>query len=222
MALTEHFDTLNFERIYDELEQLAVYEDGHFTYSGLIILPGIEVDVAEGGHIVVIGELKAIRKLSRALAQHREPSTFIGLARLLQLAHRLDCVCIGAHPFREENRLSHIAHELLRELDGLDLNGRDLYKYGLEMEQRVKELAEQLGLPIIAGSDTHHYEQYGSVVSEGEGSVRNVEELREMLRAGSLRYRIAEDYAAKVQRAEQQQKLVKQAGHYEAKVETVS
>lgn len=222
MALTEHFDTLQFERIYDELEQLADYENGHFTYKGLVILPGIEVDVAEGGHIIVIGELAVIRKLSRTLNQHREPSRFITLEQLLSTTRSLNCVCIGAHPFREENRLSHVAYELLRQLDGIDLNGRDLYKYGLDMERRLKILAQQLELPIIAGSDTHHYEQYGSVVSETEGTVRNTAELRQLLQTGSWCNRIAEDYAAKVQRAEQQQKLIKQAGDYQSKTEIVT
>ena len=214
MALTEHFNTLHFEDIYDQLEQLATYENGHFTYKGLIILPGIEVDVAEGGHIVVIGELIAIRRLSEHLEPHRDRSRFIGLAQLLKQAHSLHCVCIGAHPFREENPLSHIAHELLRELDAFDLNGRDLYKYGLDMEQRVQQLAQLLELPVVAGSDTHHYEQYGAIVSVGEGMVHNVEELRTMLQMRGLSYQIAEDYADRVQRAEQQQKLLKQAGHY--------
>lgn len=216
LALTEHFNTVNFDSIYDCLDEIAVYEAGHYRYKELMILPGIEVDVAEGAHIVVIGELAAVRMVSQALNPYRSGAAYIGLAQLLALCEELDCVAIGAHPFREENSLYQISGDLLRRLDALDLNGRDLYKYGLQMEKRVKQLAEQLELPVIAGSDTHHLAQYGCVYNTFTERVTSTAELRQALRSRSFHYTIAADLPAKVQLAGQEQKKIKQAGSYGA------
>lgn len=216
LALTEHFDTVNFEHIYHCLDELAVYENGHYRYRQLIILPGIEVDVAEGGHIIVIGEREAIRTINEKLRPHRTPGHFIQLEQLLELCDKLACVRIGAHPFRKENSLHKLDARLLRRLDALDLNGRDLYKYGRAMEEAVNELARQLDLPVVAGSDTHHYKQYGCVYNQFAAKVENAASLRQALRSHDYHYCIAGDLPEKVKLAEQEQQAIKAAGSYRA------
>lgn len=214
LVLTEHFDTLNFDCIYDRLDEIALYENGHYRFKELLILPGIEVDVAEGAHIVVIGELAAIRHISQALQPHRAVGAYIKLEQLLHICDELECVRIGAHPFREENSLYQLETQLLRRLDAFDLNGRDLYKYGMEMEIKVVELARQLDLPVVAGSDTHHFEQYGCVYNVFAEPIANAKQLRQSLRARTYHYCISDRLAEKVSLAEQEQRKIKQANGY--------
>ncbi len=45
--------------------------------NGLRIFPGMETDVAEGGHILSIGPLEAILELNRRLEPHKEKETFL-------------------------------------------------------------------------------------------------------------------------------------------------
>ena len=73
------------------------------------------------------------------------------------------CLKIGAHPFRIKTPLKHIDHDLLAQLDAFDLNATDIYRQGIEVREEVEGLAQELNLAVVAGSDTHHQLQYGSV-----------------------------------------------------------
>lgn len=210
VALTEHFHTKDFTNIYETLDRHAIYQNHYYIVNGVKVFPGIEVDVLEGGHILLISTREAIVQISRQLEPYRIGNGFIPYGELIELADSFSCIKIGAHPFREENPLTRIAKEELTKLDALDINGRDLHKYGLSMEKRVIELASLLRMPIVMGSDSHHPLQFGCVYNELLESVDYIDDLKEQLILGNAGLIIENDLHEKVNAAECEQKKYKQ------------
>ncbi|OMF27204.1 hypothetical protein BK133_19845 [Paenibacillus sp. FSL H8-0548] len=205
VALTEHFNTCNFQDIYNTLDQHCPYKGDYYMVEGVKVFPGIEVDVREKGHILLIGARESIIALRSRLENHTLEGEYVELEHLLDLSEEYDCLRIGAHPFREANPLYQVKPELLARLDAFDLNGRDLHHYGQEMEERVKGLAELIALPVIAGSDTHQPLQFGSVYNRFEQSCDTIEQLRDVIRRGAYDYQISQHFHQKVQLAEVEQ-----------------
>lgn len=212
VVLTEHFNTQRFRDIYDTLDQYCSYVDHHFVVEGIKVFPGIEVDVLEKAHILVIGTLDSILTVHSKLIDYMVEDNFIPIEQLLDLCEELACVCVGAHPFREANPLIYIDQDVISRLDALDLNGRDLHHYGLNMEQKVMQMAKQVGLPIVGGSDTHQPLQFGSIYNHFEQDCDTIEHLRNSLQQGTYNYCISHEIHSKVQAAEAQQALYKK-GH---------
>lgn len=205
IALTEHFNTYRFDHIYETLDRQYPYEGNYYIVEGVKVFPGIEVDVMEKGHILLIGTRKSIINVHSRLKLHMEEKNYMDAKRLIGLSEEYSCVSIGAHPLRELNPLIHLEQEVLSRLDAFDLNGRDLHHYGRGMEEKVTSFAELIGLPIVAGSDTHQPLQFGSVYNHFEQSLDSVDQLRDAIRAGTYEYRISEQLHSKVCLAEAEQ-----------------
>ena len=165
IAITEHFNTKNFADVYRTLDEHYPYNGHYYEIEGLKAFPGMEVDIAEVGHILCIGELGQIRALREALDNHETTEKFISFAALLRLtAIYPDMLVIGAHPFRDSTPLIDLDPALLGQLDAIDLNGKDLYSRGIKQNSTdLEALSKQINKPVVAGSDTHHYMQYGVV-----------------------------------------------------------
>lgn len=205
IALTEHFNTRRFHDIYDNLDRHYRYEGDHYRVEGVKVFPGIEVDVHENGHILLIGKRENIVEIRSRLEGHMTAGHFIEIESLLNLSEEYACISIGAHPFRELNPLYQVKPELLARFDAFDLNGRDLHHYGLGMEEKVRGLAESIGLPVVAGSDTHQPLQYGSVYNRFEQDCDTIDQLRDSIRLGKYDYHISEQLHSKVEYAEAEQ-----------------
>ena len=68
LCLTEHFNTLQFADVYGYIASVSRRTgDALELENGLKIFPGMETDVAEGGHILSVGPLEAILELNRRL-----------------------------------------------------------------------------------------------------------------------------------------------------------
>ncbi|OAB47336.1 PHP-associated domain-containing protein [Paenibacillus antarcticus] len=211
IALTEHFNTRRFHEIYDILDQHCNYEGDHYVVEGVKVFPGIEVDVHEKGHILLIGTRENIAAVRSRLDGHTSEGTFIKMDKLMDMSDEHACVSIGAHPFRDLNPLYQTNPEVLKRLDAFDLNGRDLHHYGLNMEGKVTSLAELIGLPVVAGSDTHQPLQFGCVYNQFEQSCDTIDQLREAIRLGTHHYHISQHLHLKVGSAEVEQAQYKKS-----------
>ncbi|RDW16909.1 histidinol-phosphatase [Oceanobacillus arenosus] len=210
LAVTEHFNTLRFHDIYDFLEENYPYENGYYMIDGLKLFPGIEVDVKEVGHILLIGDRDAILDIRASLENHTEKSNFIPFKDLLDLAEERDVLKIGAHAFRESTPLFQHDPEQLRRLDALDLNGKDLYAYGTDAYyQKLKSFAAELGLPIVAGSDTHQFLQYSSVYNDFAVECQTVGEFKSCIKNGDYKLEVSPSLDIKVKSATLVKKLLK-------------
>ncbi len=67
LALTEHFNTTRFFDIYQFLDENYSYTQGYYDIQGLKLFPGVEVDVKEGGHILLIGDRTDIVTIRKEL-----------------------------------------------------------------------------------------------------------------------------------------------------------
>lgn len=156
LALTEHFHATDFWAVHDHLERTFPAEGGVFWADGLALLPGAEINIREGAHVIVLGEVTELRRLDQAFPEplsHRYEPT---LREFLDISEYFDVARIGAHMFRPKKELGKFRIDDLKRLHALEVNGKD---FGTEVMLLVQ--ARALGLPIVAGSDAHHWLQLG-------------------------------------------------------------
>lgn len=156
LALTEHFHATGYWRIYRYLEESYPFERGLFRAGGVAVIPGAEVNIAEGAHIIVLGEVGDLRRLDEAFAGRLSEGYEPALREFLAVTDYFDVVRIGAHMFRPGKELGKFPPAVLRRLHALEVNGKD---FGTEVMLLAQ--ARALGLPIVAGSDAHHWLQLG-------------------------------------------------------------
>ncbi|AZK44970.1 PHP domain-containing protein [Paenibacillus lentus] len=210
VAMTEHFNTLRYEDIYQVLDRHYPYEQGYYLAEGMKVFPGIEVDIQETGHILLIGDRERVLELRKRLEPYTEKGRFIEFQTLLDWSEGQGFLRIGAHPFRIGTPLHHLPEELLGRLDAFDLNGKDIYSQGLETyRSRIDAFALGLGRPVVGGSDTHQFMQYGSVVNEFAQEAGTAEELRELIRRGAYKVEVSPCLDVKVKSANLIKSLLK-------------
>lgn len=211
LAMTEHFNTSSLEAVYQYLDEHYDYTADYYDADGLKIFPGMEVDVKEVGHILLISSRENIGRMFSVLKHHLAKEQFLPFSKLMDLAEAYHVLKIGAHPFRPATPLTHHDPNQLKRLDALDLNGKDLYSLGIDTcKQKVYPFAEKLGLPVTGGSDTHQYLQYGTIVNSFAESCSTIDELRQAITDGKYRITIAPDLRLKVKSATIVKKLMKQ------------
>lgn len=210
VALTEHFNTRHFTDMLDQLDQHFDYAGDYYKVEGLKVFSGMEIDVRETGHILMIGNRDLIRSLNIELEPNKEKGSFLPFEELLNRTEQLPLLRIGAHPLRTSTPLTHHAPELLKRLDGFDLNAKDLYEQGAGMTDRVHEFARQIGLPVFAGSDSHQPLQFGSVWNELPADCDTAVELRSQLISGKAKLAVSPCLNVKVKSAQMMKELLKQ------------
>ncbi|MNC19069.1 putative hydrolase [compost metagenome] len=211
LALTEHFNTLNFFGMYEALDHMYPYNGHFYEADGLKIFPGMEVDIAETGHILLIGLKEDVLAVRAGLADYTKEGHFIPFRGLLDMAEEHGLWKIGAHPFRISTPLHHLDPELLVRLDAFDFNAKDIYMQGAEAYRAlITPFARKLGVPVIAGSDSHQCLQYGSVMNKLEQDCATVTELRETVRLERYSIEVSPCLHTKVKGSIMMKKLLKQ------------
>ena len=120
---------------------------------GILLIPGVEQDV-EGSHVLLINFPKSAAEAVR---------TFADLARA-KAAHP-QALVIAAHPFYPSGTC--LREKLLEHgacFDAVEISG--YYRRGWDPNERAREAAARLGLPLVGNSDTHTLEQLGTTWSE--------------------------------------------------------
>ena len=109
---------------------------------------------------------------------------------------------IGAHPYRPSTPLKDLDPSLLKQLDAFDLNGKDLHTRGIEENiSDVKFVCSTLDKPVVGGSDTHHFMQYGAVYTVLEKPCTNVTQLKDVVLKRQFSVEVAEDLHDRVTEA---------------------
>ncbi|AOZ92956.1 histidinol-phosphatase [Paenibacillus crassostreae] len=212
IAMTEHFNTFHFHDIYEHLDQHYSYKADYYDVDGFKVFPGMEIDVKFGGHILVIGTRTSILELRSKLEPHTDAEHFVEFGQLLDWCDELSLLRIGAHPFRESNSLTQHDVAILKRLHAFDLNGKDLFTYGPGMRDTVMDLAQTIGIPMVAGSDTHHPLQFGSIMNHLDSDYDKVADISSCLQEGRYQIEISPCLETKVKSANLVKKLLKQAG----------
>ncbi|WP_404987811.1 PHP-associated domain-containing protein [Clostridium culturomicium] len=177
--LCDHFNAENIDQMYKYLEENYEYEGDRYFVNGFYVFLGIEVNVKNGGHVIVSGNREDIYEIKDVLIAYSVKPNFIPLKELLNLAESHNCLTIGCHPYRGSHNLCLQSKEELKRLDALDLNAKDIFNRGKsQAEAEVKALSEELEIPFVTGSDSHFPMQLGSVKSIFEKEFLNVMEIK--------------------------------------------
>lgn len=198
LCLTEHFNTWGFAELYRFITSHADREGDTLVFDGLRIFPGMETDIAEGGHILSVGPMEAILELNRRLEPNKAKGNFLPFARLMDLFGEYPVFVGGAHPFRAGGHIPELPTDQLMRLDFLDMNGKDLAEDRTRTEQLTTGLGKALGLPVVSGSDTHQAVQYGCVRTRFTETFTTVEALRRAVNSGKYEICISDNAARQV------------------------
>ena len=128
-----------------------------WIFDGLKVFPGMETDIAEGGHVLSIGPMDAIRELNRRLEPYKQKENFLPFARLSELFAEYPVLVGAGHPFRKGGHIPGLPEELLERFDFLDLNGKDI----AEDRERIQELTEALGAVSYTHLDVYKRQRRG-------------------------------------------------------------
>lgn len=213
ICLTEHFNTLGFDKIYQYIIENGVREDDSFLLEGIRIFPGMETDIAEGGHILSLGPVEAILELNQKLDPYKEKGKFLPFQKLMDLFEQYPVLVGAAHPFREGSNIPKLKTEELKRLHFLDLNGKDVASECLKFEILTKNLGDKLGKPVVGGSDTHQAVQYGCIYTEFHQSYSKIEDLYQAMRDGLYEINISERASYQVKTAGVLKRALKEIYH---------
>src|SRR5699024_11716127 len=109
----------------------------YWKLSGWIVFFCIEVDVQEKGHFLVICPRDDSLNMSYLLIPYHDKDSFIPVRDLIALLDDFNVLKIGAHPLRKSTPWHHHEPSVLKQFDAYDLNGKDLFTDGIDMEKRV-------------------------------------------------------------------------------------
>ena len=185
-------------------------EGDTFLVEGVRVFPGIEVDMAEGGHNLVIGSYETIIALREEILRQESSTEFLPAARLFPLIKQYDVIFGAAHVFRKGCHNLELPEELIAYYDFFDLNGKDMGVLGPNNYQKVMEVAAYYDKPVLAGSDTHQYLQYGSVTNRFVRHFQTIAVFREEMLQGDYDVIVNPAVAEKVEGANLVKKVLKQ------------
>jgi predicted metal-dependent phosphoesterase TrpH len=156
VAITDHD---RIEGYFNVLELASAYKD-------VLIIPGVEITTPEGDLIVLgIAEL---------------PPKPWNVKDVIDFSKEKDGVVIVAHPYREYG-LGSLAKNY--PVDAIEvLNGTTQSN----LNKLAENLAGEMGLPGVAGSDAHNIEDLWSVYTEIEASL-NTGEILKAIRKGFVK-----------------------------------
>lgn len=201
ICLTEHFNTLEFDTLYRYIAEIGIRDGDSFLCDGLRVFPGMETDIAEGGHVLCIGPMEAILELNSRLTPHKRRGTFLPAQTLFRWFSEYPVIVGAAHPYRCGGHIPELPETLLEKFDFLDLNGKDIAENRLQTQMLTYTLAKELGKPVVAGSDTHQAVQYGCIRTKFECSFCTVASLYEEMCAGRYSIYIDPEAALRVKTA---------------------
>lgn len=210
ICITEHFNTLGFDEVYQYIAGNYPREEDTFLINGLRLFPGMEIDIAEGGHILALGTMEDILALNHELTPYKEKGHFLAFEKLLVKAHNLNVYLGAGHPFREGSAIPSLPSYLLKQLHFIDLNGKDYAQKGKQAQEEIRNFATELHLPIVTGSDTHQAFQYASIYMDITQEITTVKGLIEAIQTPETTIHIHKDIAFKVNAASTLKKTLKE------------
>ncbi len=182
IVLCEHYNAVEFNTIYKFLEDNYPYEGDRYIVEGVSIFPAMEVSIKGKGHVIIITERDSILDMRKQLEYNIISKDHIEFEALLDLADIYNSIKIGAHPCRKGHKLFRHDEELLKRLDGIDLNGKDIYRKGKSVDlDELIDLSNRIGVNIVTGSDSHTPLQLGGLYTSLNKECGTIDELKECI-----------------------------------------
>lgn len=211
ITITDHFDNGDFEQIYASLDANFPYNGHYYLIDGVRFYPGMEVEVKEGPHLLVSGNREEVLEFYDRLRPHLLPETYVNAPEFFERQDGLDLMNIFAHPTRPKREFARIDPTLASRFDAFDINAKDLWRFGADMRGQVEALGTEHNRPVVAGSDTHHFLQLGSVYNEFQQPFESISELRGLIRDGAYMAHVRPELPEWVEIAQETKKAIKEA-----------
>ncbi|MEN8077458.1 PHP-associated domain-containing protein [Clostridioides difficile] len=197
--LCEHFNAKDIYSIQNYLKENHKYEYDRYIVNNFSVFLGMEIDVKNGGHVILCGNRDNIERIRKELDEYTIKPNFIEFENLLDMGEKYECLMVGSHPYRETHKLYLQPKNLLARLHALDLNSTDIYGRDLKtVEKEVKSLSEEINVPYITGSDSHYPIQLGSVKTIFNKDVYTIRELKELIREKQYKIEVSKSLRLKV------------------------
>ncbi len=198
-VLCEHFNAKDIKSIYKYLEDNYKYVGDKYIVNDFSVFLGMEVDIKNGGHVIVSGNREDILNLRCFLNDYRIKPNFIEFEKLIEFSEKHNCLIIGSHPYRDSHKLYLQPKDFLKRLDALDLNATDIFTKGLECtREKVEGLSNELDIPYVTGSDSHYPMQLGSVSTEFNKEYTRVSEIKNAIKNKEYKINISKAIDIKV------------------------
>ncbi|MEM3696444.1 MAG: PHP domain-containing protein [Candidatus Bathyarchaeia archaeon] len=156
VAITDH----NRVEGYHRVKQLAS------AYPDILIIPGVEIATFEGD-LILLG------------AEELPPQPWT-VENVIDFAKESQSLAIVAHPYR--------AYGLGDSAKNYDVDAIEILNGALptQLNRRAENLAKEMGLPGVAGSDAHNVNELWSVYTQVEASF-DVDEILKAIKKGLVR-----------------------------------
>ncbi len=201
LCLTEHFNTWGFDAVYKYIADQSETDGDTLLFEGLRIFPGMETDIAEGGHILTIGSMDVILELNSRLEPHKEKGCFLPFAQLMDLFQEYPVLVGGGHPYRQGGHIPELPDDQLKRFHFFDLNGKDVAENREYTEKQTYELGRKFQKPVVGGSDTHQAVQYGCIRTCFRQTINTIEDLYREMYNGNYKICISDQAAFQVNTA---------------------
>lgn len=133
-------------------------------YEIKILQPAVEISTAQG-HLLGYGISSP-------------PSYYLEAEDVINMIHNEGGIAVAAHPFALLG-LDETIFSL--ELDALEING----SRSSRINQMAKEAAEEMGIPMIGGSDSHTSYHVGTCVTEFQKEINSMKDFIEEVKKGN-------------------------------------
>jgi len=202
-ALTEHINAPGYWNTYELMRETFPYKDGYYEVeNGFYIINGAEISLMHGGDLIALGKPEAIKKVDTKLRLskgYRPP-----LPDLIRAIND-DIVLIGAHPFRPMGGLLKFDRACLKRLTALEVNGKDI-----AIAAQVREVADNLGLALVGGSDAHYWPQVGICSTVLPINRPDINEIKSVVLEGTAEVWYAQDGARVVEMCNAYKRRIKE------------
>jgi predicted metal-dependent phosphoesterase TrpH len=208
--MTDHFDNHDFRMIYQELSlNYLCINDTYYDINGIWLFPGMEVETREGCHILLNGTVPDVLRAYDLLAPYTFEATYLPLADIFTLIADIDLLKIYAHPFRPKREISRIDATFIPYFDALDINGKDLWRMGIDHQHQVRQFATAMNIPAVGGSDAHHHLQVGVIYNKLDYTCSGITTIRQAIQRGHYTTQINPHLAHMVETAQVAKKTLK-------------
>lgn len=202
LVLTEHLHAKNFLEAYEFLKSKYNRIEDYYDLEGFKVFCGMEVTTKQDLDILIIGKVELVLKLGEKILDNLNGDEYIDINNLFKLDISDELLIILAHPFREHMELPSLEKCVLERLDAVELNSKDIFKFGLdEMKHKVTKLAEDLKCPITVGSDTHYFIQMSTAKNILSKNCNTVKEIKEEIKLENYNIDFSSDLDIRVEKA---------------------
>ena len=210
LAITEHCHASNFLEGYNYLESTYNFLNDYYDVNGFKVFYGMEVTTKEKLDILIIGNPKLVLDLREQINSSLDVEKYININKLFSFDIPEELLIILAHPYRNYTVFPDLDYKIVERLDAIELNSKDVYKSGLETTRtNVEKLSNTLGLPIVCGSDTHHFMQISTAKNIFTKDCHTVMEIKQEIKQGNYSHQFSCDLKARVKSAIIIKKLIR-------------